>query len=268
MKVKTDIEMIKDIRSSIVKMVHNAKVSHIGAAFSMIEILYLLYFKVMNVNPSKPNDPLRDKFVLSKGHGSAGLYATLAHRGFFPQEYLMQYCVNDGKLPGHLDKDAVPGVEASAGSLGHGFPLALGMALAAQKDASGAKVYCIIGDGECNEGSIWETAMLAPSLKLENFTVIIDFNKIQSFGSTNEIIDQSNMAERWRAFGWDVYEIDGHNLEQVEKALKAKHREGLPKAIVAHTVKGRGVSFMEDKLMWHYKSPDDEQLKDALKELE
>ncbi|MBT6842280.1 MAG: transketolase [Candidatus Melainabacteria bacterium] len=298
-----DIEKIKEIRRSIVKMVHNAGVSHIGAAFSMIEILYSLYFKVMKHDPKNPEDPDRDIFVLSKGHGSAGLYATLAHSGYFPEEDLMTYCVNDGKLPGHLDKDSCPGVEVSAGSLGHGFPISLGLALARKNTKQ--RVFCIIGDGECNEGSIWEAAMLAPSLGLNNFTVIIDFNKIQSFGKTNEIIDQTNMAERWASFGWDTVEIDGHNIEEIENALQAngsafqkitdarlaRSPEGAgpklaeanedehntadgasgmcskPKAIVAHTVKGRGVSFMEDQLLWHYKSPDGEQLAQALEEL-
>lgn len=259
----SDQEKIKEIRKSIVKMVHNAGVSHIGAAFSIIEILYTLYFKVMKLDPLKPTDPHRDIFVLSKGHASAGLYATLAHRGYFPIEDLMTYCMQDGKLPGHLDKDACPGVEVSAGSLGHGAPVAMGMAYARKN--SGQQVYTLIGDGECNEGSVWEMAMLAPSLGLSNFTVIIDYNKIQSFGNTNEIIDQNNLAERWASFGWDTVEIDGHNLEQIEQALtKSSDR---PRVIVAHTTKGKGVSFMENQLLWHYKSPDNEQLKQALEEL-
>lgn len=259
----SDQKTIREIRKSIVKMVHNAGVSHIGAAFSMIEILYTLYFKIMNLDPRNPQDPNRDIFVLSKGHGSAGLYATLAHRGYFPIEDLMTYCINDGKLPGHLDKDSCPGVEVSAGSLGHGMPVALGIALARKN--SKQKVFCIIGDGECNEGSIWESAMLAPSLGLNNFTLIIDFNKIQSFGRTNDIIDQTNLAERWASFGWDTVEIDGHNLKEIEAALIKPSLK--PKAIIAHTVKGKGVSFMEDQLLWHYKSPSDEQLKQALEEL-
>lgn len=267
MQTQTAVEEIKDIRRSIVKMVHNAKVSHIGAAFSMIETLYTLYFEIMNIDPKNPEDPNRDKFVLSKGHGSAALYATLAHRGFYPKEDLMAYCINHGKLPGHLDKDAAPGVEVSAGSLGHGMPVALGFALANKRMNNPGKVYTIIGDGECNEGSIWEAAMLAPSLKLDNYTVIIDFNKIQSFGNTNDIIDQSNMAERWKSFGFETIEVhNGHDLEELKKAFEAPFN-GKPKAVVAHTTKGSGVSFMENKLLWHYKSPDDEQLAQALEEL-
>ena len=217
----------------------------------------------MKHDPQNPQDPNRDIFVLSKGHASAGLYAILAHCGYFPEEDLMTYCVNDGKLPGHLDKDSCAGVEVSAGSLGHGFPVALGMAIARKNTSQ--QVYSLIGDGECNEGSVWEAAMLAPSLGLKNFTVSIDFNKIQSFGKTNEIIDQSNMAERWASFGWDTIEIDGHNLEDIDKAFQRISDK--PKAVIAHTVKGKGVSFMEDELLWHYKSPNDEQLKQALEEL-
>lgn len=261
-----DQAKINAIRKTILEMVYRAKVSHIGSAFSIIEILYVLYFKHMNIDPKKPKDLNRDKFVLSKAHGSAGLYGTLAHRGFFPHEILEGYCLNNGTLPAHLDMETVAGIEASAGSLGHGFPIALGLALANKKQKNPGKVFAIVSDGECNEGSIWEAAMLAPALKLDNLTVIIDYNKIQSFGRTNEIIDQSNLAERWQSFGWTSIEINGHDLNEIEAALNADFKKR-PKAIIAHTIKGKGVSFMEDKLMWHYKSPDDKELQIALEEL-
>jgi len=261
-----DQKQINTIRKTILEMVYKAKVSHIGSAFSTIEILYVLYFKHMNIDPKQPKDPERDKFVLSKAHGSAGLYSTLAHRGFFPIEVLDGYCLNNGTLPAHLDMETVAGIEASAGSLGHGFPIALGFALANKKQKNPGKVFSIVSDGECNEGSIWEAAMLAPALKLDNFTVIVDYNKIQSFGRTNEIIDQSNLKERWQSFGWTTLEIDGHNLSEIEAAFNADFN-GRPKAIIAHTVKGKGVSFMEDKLAWHYKSPDYKELQIALEEL-
>lgn len=265
--MSSDINSIKEIRKSILEMVHRAKVSHVGAAFSIIEILHVLYSDIMNIKPETVNDPNRDRFVLSKGHASAGLYAVLAHQGFFDKKLLDGYCINDGTLPGHLDFTCADGVEVSAGSLGHGFPLALGMALAAKRKGLDYKAYAIIGDGECNEGSIWETAMIAASLKLDNFTVVIDFNKIQSFGNTNDIIDQSNLAERWAAFGWETIELeDGHDLDSLRKAFNADFK-GKPKAIVAHTVKGKGVSYMENKLAWHYKSPSDEQLVEAMGEL-
>ncbi len=261
----TDLELIKNIRKSIVNMVHKAKVSHIGSAFSIVDILYLLYFKIMKVDPANPQMPERDKFILSKAHASAALYATLAHRGFFPMSFLDEYCSNGGKLPAHLDMEVVPGLEISAGSLGHGFPIGLGMALANKRKGIKGKVYSIISDGECNEGSIWEAAMLAPSQNLTNLVAIIDYNKIQSFGATNEIINQVNLKERWQAFGWQAIEIDGHHLGDIESALRLETTK--PKAIIAHTTKGKGVSFMEDKLAWHYKSPNDEELKQALEEL-
>ncbi|WP_235775510.1 transketolase [Paenibacillus sinensis] len=207
----------------------------------------------------------RDKFVLSKGHGGAALYATLAERGFFPKSYLDRYYINNGLLPGHLDMEAVPGIETSAGSLGHGLSIGLGMAIANRQSHNPGKVYVIVGDGECNEGSIWEAVMLASTLQLSNLTVIVDYNKLQSFGWTNEVINQENMAERWKSFGWETFEIDGHDINEIEQTLKTSHKG--PKAIIAHTVKGKGVSFMENKLEWHYKSPNDEELLLAFKEL-
>ena len=248
-------------------MVHRAKVSHVGAAFSIIEIVYVLYKEIMNINPSMVDDENRDRFILSKAHGSAALYGTLAYFDFFDKSLLEGYCVSGGTLPGHLDHTGAAGVEVSAGSLGHGFPVALGMALAAKRKQQSYQTYCIVGDGECNEGSIWETAMLGSSLKLDNLTVIIDFNKIQSFGRTNDVIDQTNLAERWKAFGWHVIELeDGHDIEAIKAAFKEEVKDK-PKAIVAHTVKGKGVSYMEDKLLWHYKSPSDEELEKGLAEL-
>lgn len=263
----SDIDSIKEIRKSILEMVHRAKVSHIGAAFSIIEIMYVLYKDILNLSPITVKDENRDRFILSKGHASAGLYGVLAHFGYFDKKLLDGYCMNEGTLPGHLDYTCAPGVEVSAGSLGHGFPLALGMALAAKRQGKSYKTYAIVGDGECNEGSVWETAMLAASLKLDNFTVIVDFNKIQSFGNTNDIIDQTNLAQRWEVFGWKTIELnDGHNLDALRGAFNASF-DGKPKAIIAHTVKGNGVSYMENQLAWHYKSPSDEQLDEALKEL-
>lgn len=267
MAVKYGISMIKDIRKSILNMIYKAKTSHIGTAFSTVEILYSLYFHVMNVDPKNPNKNDRDKFILSKAHGSAALYATLAHKEYFPLEYLDKYCANNGTLPGHLDKDAVPGIEISGGSLGHGLPIGVGMAIANKLQYNPGMIYVLMGDGECNEGSVWEAAMLAASHRLDNLTVIIDYNKIQSFGNTNEIIDQSNITERWKAFGFQVYEVDGHNVSKLIKTFKADF-DGKPKAIIAHTIKGKGVSFMENNLAWHYKSPSEEELNQALKEIE
>lgn len=254
-----------NIRKSIVHMCHYSKSSHVGTCLSMVDILYVLYYKIMHIDPSNPTMAGRDKFILSKGHGGAALYATLAERGYFPKAYLDRYYVDGGLLPGHLDREAVPGVEVSAGSLGHGLSIGIGMAIANQLDEDQGHIYVLVGDGECNEGSIWEAVMLASTLKLQNLTVIIDYNQLQSFGRTNEVINQENMSERWKSFGWDAIDIDGHNLQAIEDAFKLPHVG--PRAIIAHTVKGKGVSYMENKLEWHYKSPNDEQLALALQEL-
>jgi transketolase len=254
-----------NIRKSILHMVHYSKSSHVGTCLSMVDILYVLYYKIMHLDPTNPTMAERDKFILSKGHGGAALYATLAERGYFPKANLDRYYVDGGMLPGHLDMEAVPGVEVSAGSLGHGLSIGIGMAIANQLDRNKGHIYVLVGDGECNEGSIWEAVMLAATLKLTNLTVIIDYNQLQSFGRTNEVINQENMSERWRAFGWDAIDVDGHDLAALEDVFKLPQTR--PKAIIAHTVKGKGVSYMENKLEWHYKSPNDQQLEQALQEL-
>ncbi|MDB5053046.1 MAG: Transketolase domain protein [Bacilli bacterium] len=254
-----------NIRKSILHMVHYSKSSHVGTCLSIVDILYVLYYKVMHISPTNPMMADRDKFILSKGHGGAALYATLAEKGYFPKKYLDQYYIDGGILPGHLDMEAVPGVEASAGSLGHGLSIGIGMAIANQLDQMKGHIYVLVGDGECNEGSIWEAAMLASTLQLKNLTVIIDYNKLQSFGRTNEVINQENMSERWKCFGWDAIDVDGHDIHALEEAFKLPSSG--PRAIIAHTVKGKGVSYMEDKLEWHYKSPNDQELEMALREL-
>ena len=259
------IELARKIRLHVLDMVTYSKTSHVGAAYSIVEILVILYFKILNINPSDLKNENRDKFLLSKAHGSAALYATLFEKGFFPKNFLQKYCINDGILPAHLDKTNVPGIEFSLGSLGHGFSVGLGMAISNHQTKNSGNIYVIIGDGECNEGSIWEGAMLASHLKLTNFTAIIDYNKIQSFGRTNDVINQEPLSERWKSFGWDVVEVDGHDFKQLLDAFLLQHNK--PKVIIAHTIKGKGVSFMEDKLEWHYKSPNDEEFMIAKKEL-
>lgn len=257
---------LKNIKRSIIRMTHYSYSSHVGSCLSIADILYALYFRVLNIDPKVPHKADRDKFILSKGHGSAALYATLAEKGFFPKAYLDRFYIDGGILPGHLDMDAVPGVEVSAGSLGHGLSVGVGMAVANRQMNNPGRVYVLLGDGECNEGSVWEAVMLASTITLSNLTAIIDYNKLQSFGRTNEVIDQKNMAERWRSFGWEVYEVNGHKLDELERAFSLPQTG--PKVIIAHTVKGKGVSFMEDRLEWHYKSPNDEQYAQAIKELE
>ncbi|MEC0370787.1 transketolase [Paenibacillus chibensis] len=255
----------QNIRKSIIHMVHYSKSSHVGTCLSIVDILTVLYFSVLNIDPQRPSKKDRDRFILSKGHGSAALYATLAERGFFPKAYLDKYYIDGGILPGHLDMEAVPGIETSAGSLGHGLSIGIGMAIANKQSNNPGHIYVLLGDGECNEGSVWEAVMLATTLKLNNITVIIDYNKLQSFGRTNEVINQENMADRWSAFGWQTYEVDGHNMEELELIFNLEQTG--PKAVIAHTTKGKGVSYMEDKLEWHYKSPNDEQYITAMREL-
>jgi transketolase len=259
------MQNLKNIKKSILHMTHYSKSSHVGSCLSIVEILYTLYFRILRVDPCNPGLNERDIFILSKGHGSAALYATLAERGFFPLEYLDRYYVDGGLLPGHLDREAVPGIEVSSGSLGHGLSIGIGMAIANRTVHNPGRVFVLLGDGECNEGSVWEAVMLAATLKLDNLTAIVDFNKLQSFGRCNEVIDQNNLAARWSAFGWDAHDVDGHNVAVLERLLSAPQHG--PKAIIAHTVKGKSVSFMEDRLEWHYKSPNDEQYDQALKEL-
>lgn len=252
-------EVARRVRRHVLGMAFRSQSSHVGAALSIVEILVSLYFGVLRTDPARPAEQNRDRLVLSKAHGSAALYAVLAERGFFPASRLEEYYVDGGSLPGHLDRQSAPGIEFSAGSLGHGLPAALGMAIARR-----GRVFAVVGDGECNEGSVWEAAMLASHLKLDNLTVIIDYNKIQSFGRTDEVIE-SNLQDRWRAFGWDARRADGHSFRELLRALRAP--QSGPKAVIADTVKGRGVSYMEDRLEWHYRSPDEKQYEAALEEL-
>jgi transketolase len=249
-------------------MVHGANASHIGSCLSMADLLAVLYGETLRVDPAHPDWPERDRFILSKGHGAAILYATLAERGFFLREWLATYCQDGSNLPGHVTNRGVPGVEVSTGSLGHGLPIGCGMALAGQREARPYRVWVLLSDGELDEGSNWEAILFAGHHRLENLIAIVDYNQIQSLGRTAEVLDLAPLAEKWRAFRWAVREIDGHDHAQIHAALTAVPFEpGRPSVLIAHTVKGKGVSFMEDRLAWHYKSPDDAQLAQALAEL-
>lgn len=259
-------KIANQIRRDILKMMLGSGSSHIGAALSIVEILVSLYFHVMKVDPSNVDDPQRDKFLLSKAHGSPALYSILAEKKFFPMEYLQTFYRNNGILPGHLDRESAPGIEYSLGSLGHGLPVGLGMAIANKQMNNSGKIFVLLGDGECNEGSVWESIMLASHLKLVNLTAIVDFNKIQSFGRTHEVINQKALTARWESFGWETHEINGHDFDQLISAFKSVQKG--PKVIIANTVKGKGISFMEDKLEWHYKCPNEEEYEQALKELD
>ncbi len=250
-------------------MIHHAKSSHIGSAFSMADLLAVLYTKILRIDPHHPDWPDRDRFILSKGHACAPLYAVLAERGFFPKAWLDDFYQDGSRLAGHATHSGVPGMEVSTGSLGHGLPIACGMALAAKRDTRTFRVFVLLSDGECDEGSTWEAALFAPHHKLDNLIAVIDYNKIQSLGSVKEVLDLEPFAAKWRAFGWSVHEIDGHNFEDIERALmNVPPDPGKPTCIIAHTVKGKGVSFMEDKLLWHYRAPNSEEMAAALAELE
>ncbi len=257
-----------EIRKKILDMKLMSQGSHIGSALSCVDILTVLYFKILKLNTKNSKSQDRDRFLLSKGHAASALYATLAQRGFFSEDVLETYCQNGSKLAGHVIKDCVPGIEVSTGSLGHGLPIGIGMAIAAKKSKKNYRVFVLLSDGECDEGSNWEAALFASHHKLDNLIAIIDYNKIQSFGRTNEVLNLEPLAQKWKSFGWQVKEINGHNFKELEKTLlRMPFKKDSPNIIIAHTIKGKGVSFMEDKLEWHYKSPTKEQYDLALKEL-
>lgn len=268
----TDFEMLKekarDVRIDIIRQVHAAASGHPGGSLSAADLVTYLFFQEMNIDPADPDRKIRDRFVLSKGHAAPALYAVLAERGFFPKEELLNLRKIGSMLQGHPDKKKVPGVDMSTGSLGQGISAAVGMALADKIDGTGSRVYALLGDGEIQEGLVWEAAMSAAHYKLDNLTAIVDWNGLQIDGPNDEVMKVTPIDEKFAAFGWDVQMIDGHDMEQIEAALqKARTVEGKPQVIVAKTVKGKGVSFMENEAGWHGKAPNDEQAKQAVEEL-
>jgi len=257
------------VRRHTVEMTHKAKASHVGSSLSMVELLVVLYKKILRVKPEDPDWPDRDRFILSKGHGCASFYALLAELGFFPVDWLDTFYQDGSRLPGHATHTYVPGVEISTGSLGHGLSVATGMALAAKRDKKLYRIFCMMSDGECDEGSTWEPALFAPHHRLDNLVAIIDYNKIQSLGTVKEVMDLESLVAKWRAFGWAVREVDGHDLDAIVSELSSLPFErGRPSCLIAHTVKGKGVSFMENRLLWHYRSPQGEEYRAAIAELE
>lgn len=268
MTVELDpVAFARQIRVHALRMTAAARSSHIGSCLSIADLLAVLYTRILRVDPSNPRNPDRDRLIVSKGHAAAIVYAALAERGFIPVSMLDDYCREGSALTGHISH-AVPGVEVSTGSLGHGLPIAVGMALAARADCRPSRIICLLSDGECDEGSNWEAILFAPHHKLGNLMAIIDYNKIQSFGRVDEVLDLAPFRDKWCAFGWDTSEIDGHDLNAIETALAVPPLvRGSPRAVIAHTVKGRGVSFMEDKLEWHYRSVSPEQLEQAIAEV-
>lgn len=260
------LKLAYKIRRHVINMTHASHSSHIGSALSVADILAVLYGKVLNVFPEDPKNKNRDRLVLSKGHAGAALYAALAETGFFAMEELGHFCKNGSRLSGHVS-GMVPGVELSTGSLGHGVCVACGMALAAKMDSRQHHVYAVIGDGECEEGSVWEMALFAVKNRLDNFTVVVDHNKIQAMGTCAEVLGFDKLAEKWRSSGFKTLECDGHNHLELESALTTR-KENVPVCIIAHTIKGKGVSFMENNLLWHYRDPQGEYYERAICELE
>ena len=261
-------ELARRIRVHCVQMTSRANASHIGGALSAADLLAVLYARVLRFDASDPSWVDRDRFILSKGHGCTALYAVLAEAGYFPVGMLATFYQDGSPLVGHATHKDMPGVEVSTGSLGHGLPLATGMALAGRRDGRDYRVFVLLSDGECDEGSTWEPALFAPHHRLDNLVVLIDYNKIQSLGRVEEVIDLHPLAEKWRAFGWATEEIDGHDTAVIEATLaRVPFEPGRPSCIVAHTVKGKGVGYMEDKLLWHYRAPLGELLDEALLEL-
>jgi transketolase len=258
----------RKLRFKLIEMSHAAGTPHLGSALSCVDILVAAYWKAVRINPADPTNPLRDRFILSKGHAASALYATLAARGFFPENWLDSFARHGSPLAEQPSPGCAPGVELATGSLGHGLPVGSGMALAGKIQNRNYRVYVVMSDGECNEGTVWEAALFAPANKLDNLVVIIDYNKWQATGRSNEIMNLPSLRDKWAAFGWEASEIDGNDISAVVEALnKVPENGGKPVAIIAHTVKGRGVSFMQDDNNWHYRVPSQEEVQAAKKEL-
>jgi len=261
-------EMALAIRSHAVQMTHLGKSSHVGSVLSLADILAVLYGRVMAVDPVDPRWSDRDRFILSKGHAGAGVYAALAERGFLPREQLKTHYQNGSKLSGHVSHKGVPGVEFSTGSLGHGLSVGTGMALAAKRAGRDNRVYVLLSDGECDEGSNWEAIMFAAHHKLDNLVVAVDYNKIQSLDLVSNTLALEPFADKWRAFGWHVAEVDGHDHDALIAALDVPAGgRGQPSVVISHTTKGKGVSFMENQVLWHYRTPQGDEYRDARAEL-
>jgi transketolase len=268
-EIETVRTLAMRIRRHVVQMTHRAKASHVGTSLSMADLLAVLYGAILHVDPSHFESPSRDRFVLSKGHGCAGLYAVLAERGFFPLARLAEFYQDGTSMAGHVTHSGIPGVEVSTGALGHGLSIACGMALAGRRDRRPYRVFALLSDGECDEGAIWEAALFAAHHRLDNLVAIVDYNKIQSLGAVKDVLDLEPLGQKWEAFGWAVREIDGHDIEEIFRILSAiPVAPGRPSCVVAHTVKGKGVSFMENQLLWHYRPPDASEVARALSELD
>ncbi len=261
--------LARRLRAHSLRMISQAKTSHIGSCLSVADILAVLYGSVLRVRPKQADWPDRDRLIVSKGHAAAVTYAAVAEAGFIPTERLAEYARNGGQLYGHVTHLGVPGIEMSSGSLGHGLPVGAGMALTAKRDGRSWRVFVVMSDGECDEGSNWEAILFAGHHRLDNLVILIDYNKIQSLDFVDKTIRLEPLAEKFRAFGWAVREVDGHDVGAVRGTLESVPFEaGKPNAVIAHTVKGKGVSWMEGKVLWHYRPPAEDELAKALAEVD
>jgi transketolase len=258
----------KELRRTIFRTICKGGGGHTPSSLSIVEILTVLYYNILNISPENQRDSARDRFILSKGHSCVALYAILADRGFFNKEDLDTFGRKGSILGGHPDMYKVPGIEASTGALGHGFPFGAGIALAGKMDKKNYRVFVLLGDGECQEGSVWEAALFAPQHKLDNLTAIIDYNKLQAIDWLDNVISLKPLADKWKAFGWETREVDGHDMTELNNVFKSvPFVSGKPNLIIAHTIKGKGISFMENVPIWHYRMPNEEEMAIAYKEL-
>ena len=268
----TNVEALKriavEVRKGIIEAVYSAKSGHPGGSLSCADILTVLYFNQMNIDEKKPDDPNRDRLVLSKGHASPALYSVLAEKGYFDKELLKTFRKIGSNLQGHPDMKKVPGVDMTTGSLGQGLSAAVGIAIASKMDKAGCDIYCIMGDGEIEEGQVWEATMAASKNKLDNLCVIIDNNNLQIDGEIEKVGGMNNITEKFQSFGFNTINIDGHNIDSIiDACTTAKQTKGKPTVIIAKTVKGKGVSFMENQAGWHGKAPNEEQYKEAVNDI-
>ncbi len=261
------VKKAAEVRKDLLSLIYNSKTGHTGGSLSSADILTVLYYRILNVDPANPKDPGRDRFVLSKGHSVEGYYTILADKGFFPKEELQEFSTFKSRLIGH-PSIKVPGVELNTGALGHGLSCSVGMALAAKKDKLDVKVYCLMGDGEQAEGSVWEAAMAGPNFELDNLTAIIDRNHLQISGDTENVMKLDSLAEKWAAFGWDVRNVDGHDIDALIDVFEGPRKSGKPMLVIAETTKGKGVSYMEDEAKWHHGVPTEEQYSQAMREID
>lgn len=261
--------LARKVRLHVLRMTSLGGSSHIGSCLSIADIVAVLYGSVLRIDPTQPDLPVRDRFILSKGHAGATVYATLAELGYFPIQKLLSHCQDGSDLSGHVSHRGIPGVEISTGSLGHGLSVGAGMAYAANLRQARYRTVVLMSDGECDEGSVWESVMFAAHHQLNHLTVIIDYNKLQSLDSVNNTLRLEPFADKWRSFGWEVAEVDGHDHDQLSRVLSTTPTvQTKPTCVIAHTTKGKGVSFMENSVLWHYRTARGKELEKALEELE